>query len=99
MGSGAAAPLTGWTMIKLKRDRLAMRELDGRTMVLDLDSSTYFAVGGSGVVVLTALQAADASTDDLVAQVVAEYAVSADTARADVLTFLADLEVAGLIER
>jgi hypothetical protein len=86
-------------MIKLKRDRLAMRELDGRTMVLDLDSSTYFAVGGSGVVVLATLQAADASADELVARVLAEYTVPEETARADVHTFLADLEAAGLIER
>jgi hypothetical protein len=86
-------------MIKLKRERIAMRQLDGRTMILDLDSSTYFAVGGSGVVVLSALQAVDSSEDDLVSRVLDEYSVPAETARSDVLSFLDELEAADLIER
>lgn len=82
----------------LRQDGLTAREVDGTLMVLDLTTSQYFGIRGSGRVVYDALTA-ETSVEDLVRAVTSEYDIDADTARADVEAFIAKLDEAGLLVR
>jgi len=83
--------------MKLRADNLSAREIDGDIVVLDLTSSQYFTVSGSGVVIFERLEAG-ATEDELVAAVCAEYDVEPERARPDVRAFVQHLVAAGLID-
>jgi hypothetical protein len=83
--------------MKLRQDNVSARQIDGEIVVLDLTSSQYFTVAGSGVLLYERL-AAGASEDELVAAMLAEYDVDALVARADVIAFVKKLTDAGLVE-
>jgi hypothetical protein len=65
-------------------------------VVLDLDSSQYLTVRGSGVY-LFELLGVERDRDELVAALLARFEVDEGTARDDVDRFLADLADAGLL--
>jgi hypothetical protein len=65
-------------------------------VVLDLDSSQYLTVRGSGVY-LFELLGVERDRDELVAALLARFEVDEGTARDDVDRFLADLAEAGLL--
>jgi Coenzyme PQQ synthesis protein D (PqqD) len=85
-------------MIRTTRVRksLTWRKVGDSIVVLDLDSSTYLSIEGSGVVVWE-LVAAGAPVDAIVDALVAEYDVDIDEARADVIAFLDDLQARSLL--
>ncbi len=84
--------------MRVRQDGLTAREVDGTLMVLDLTTSQYFGIRGSGRVVYDAL-AEDVDVDDLVEAVTSEYAVDEAVARADVEAFVRKLDEAGLLVR
>lgn len=83
--------------MKLRQDNISARRIDDEIVVLDLASSQYFTVTGSGVLLFDMLTAG-ATESELVAGVLAEYAVDAETARVDVVAFVGHLTAAGLVE-
>jgi hypothetical protein len=80
----------------LRSDNLTWREVGDEVVVLDLSSSTYLAVNGSGAVLWKAL-AEGASAGELQDTLMRQYDIEADTARRDVGAFLDDLRSRGLL--
>lgn len=83
--------------VQLRRTGLSSREIGGELIVLDLDSSRYLSVRGSGVLLVELLRTAHRPAD-LVAALTQRFAVDEDIARRDVARFLAELDAAGLLE-
>jgi hypothetical protein len=69
---------------------ITARALDDQVVVLDLETSLYLNVTGAGAVVWPLL-VAGTTLDAMVDAVLEVYDVEPDVARADLLTFLADL--------
>ncbi|HEX3731410.1 MAG TPA: PqqD family protein [Mycobacteriales bacterium] len=81
---------------RLREGGLSSCSVGGELVVLDLDSSQYLTIRGSGVYLFELLGVAR-HRDDLVAALLARFEVDECTARADVDRFLADLAEAGLL--
>ena len=84
--------------MRLRSEGLTAREVDGTLMVLDLASSQYFGIRGSGRLLYDELATGERSVDDLVESVTGVYDVDDVTARADVEDFVSRLRGAGLLE-
>jgi hypothetical protein len=82
---------------RLRTKDLTWQELDGEVVVLDLRSSTYFVVNGSGAR-LWDLLADEATLEELAGELRAAYALPADVATAHVEDFLRSLERSGLLD-
>ena len=83
--------------MRLRDEGLTWRRVGDDIMVLDLDSSTYFSVGGAGAFLFETLSGRDLGQDELVAAVLAEFEADEDTVRRDVDRFLRELGDAGLL--
>jgi hypothetical protein len=83
--------------MKLRADNVSARRIDGEIIVLDLMSSQYFTVSGSGVLLYERL-VVGATEEELVEAVLEEYDVDARRALADVTQFVQQLMTAGLVE-
>lgn len=83
--------------MRLRRRDVSVRELDGETVVLDLATSRYLVVNGSGTVLLGHLDGGK-SEAELVDALVAEFAVDQATARRDVHAFVGSLHELGLLD-
>jgi hypothetical protein len=81
---------------RLREGGLSSCSVGGELVVLDLDSSQYLTVRGSGVY-LFELLGVERDRDELVAALLARFEVDEGTARDDVDRFLADLADAGLL--
>jgi hypothetical protein len=66
-------------------------------MVLDLDTNTYHALGGSGALLYRLMRERDHSEDELVQRVVDTYETDEQLVRRDVRRFLVTLADAGLL--
>lgn len=84
-------------MLRIRRDGVAWSDLGNEIVILDLRSSTYFAVRETGAFLMNAL-VAGASAETLVDQLLSRYDTTADTARIDVQQFLGELSRRDLIE-
>lgn len=82
--------------MRLRDNGLSSRKVGGEVVVLDLDSSRYLTISGSGVLLFELLRE-EHDRDELVAAVLATFEVDEDTARLDVDAFIADLSDAGLL--
>jgi hypothetical protein len=74
------------------------RELDGETILLNLDTGIYFGLDKVGTDIWRAIVAA-ATLDDALAQVQAEYDVEPGTLRTDFLRLVDELLAKGLLQR
>ena len=83
--------------VRLRNESLVWSEVGEETVVLELDSSTYFTVKGSGTLIVRLL-AEGASEDSLVQSLTDAYEVDVATARADVERFLKELADVGMLE-
>jgi hypothetical protein len=92
----ADVPADGEATCSVGGPTVTWREVDGEIVVLDLDGSVYFGVNGAGAALWKQL-AGGADRNDLTATLVARDHLSATTARADVDTFLAELDRWGLL--
>lgn len=81
---------------RLRESGLSSCSVGGELVILDLDSSQYLTIRGSGVY-LFELLGVERDRDELVAALLARFEVDEGTARADVDRFLADLAEAGLL--
>jgi hypothetical protein len=80
----------------LRTEGTTWRELDDQIVVLDLDSSVYLNVTGSGAVVWELL-ARGTSLDAMLAAVLEVYDVEPEAARSDLLAFLDELTTRQLL--
>lgn len=71
-------------------------DMDGERVMMSLDQGAYFGLGGIGGTIWDMLDQ-PRSIGELEAQVMAQYAVDAETCRTDVAAFLADMERNGLV--
>lgn len=71
-------------------------DMDGERVMMSLDQGAYFGLGGIGGTIWDMLDQ-PRSIAELEAQVMAQYAVDAETCRTDVAAFLADMERNGLV--
>ncbi len=91
MGQGGKRP----ERLRL-RDGLPWREVDGSVVVLDLESSSYFAVNRTGTRLWPQLQEG-ATFDELCAALAEEEEIDLERARADVVCFIAELRRQALL--
>ena len=80
------------------RPHVHARRFDADVVVVDLAGGKYFALDEVGAVVWEKLVGA-ASVEEVVEPRVADYAVTAETARADVVRLVDALLAAGWLER
>lgn len=73
--------------MQLRSDGLSYREIDGETVILDLQNSQYVRVNRSGTVLLRCLRV-PCTPEDLVAALQAEFELSESQARSDVAQFV-----------
>ncbi len=80
---------------RLRRD-LTWRVVGGSTLVLDVRTSQYLSVSGSGIVIWGML-AEGTTRDQIVARLLDEFEVDFDTAAMHVDKFIDDLSQRGLL--
>ncbi|MBW3574829.1 MAG: PqqD family protein [Actinobacteria bacterium] len=84
--------------LRLREDAVDWREVEGEVVALDRISSTYLAINAAGAVLWPAL-VRGTGEDELVALLLAEFAVDEVRARADVEAFLSMLAQRDLLEQ
>jgi len=72
------------------------RPVGDETVLLDLESGTYFGLDGVGQRIWSSVEAGE-TLGDAVDAIVAEYEVDRDRAEADVIAFAANLVERGLL--
>jgi hypothetical protein len=82
--------------LKLRREALEWREVDGEVVALDVGAAEYLAANPTGAVLWRAL-ADGCSRDDLVAALVRAFRVDDQTAERDVDRFLGTLRERDLL--
>ena len=84
-------------MIVSASGQTLIRELDGESVLLDLDSGMYYGLNQVATVVWSRMVAAsEVAVDRLVADVVEEFAVEPDVARREVEAFVEALRASRL---
>lgn len=83
--------------MRLRRDGIAWRELDGAGVLLDLRSSQYLSTNAVGTLILGLLQE-DRSPSELMDAVADAYDVERHVVERDVEDFLAELRSKDLID-
>jgi hypothetical protein len=84
--------------MRLRDSGLSSRKVGGEVVVLDLESSQYLTISGSGVLLFELLRE-EHDLDELVAALLTAFEVDEATAHRDVDAFIADLSDAGLLSR
>jgi hypothetical protein len=84
-------------IVSIKGD-VMVRELDGEAVLLDLDSGVYFGFNAVATLIWSRMSAVGAvAFDQLVVQVVGEFAVDPREAERDVGIFVEALRANGLV--
>jgi hypothetical protein len=84
------------TVVK-RSDNQVFCVLDDEVALLNLDRACYFGLNDTGAHIWQSLET-PRSIEDLCQAVLAQFEVTADVCRQDVLDFLASMQEAGLIE-
>jgi hypothetical protein len=81
----------------MRRDGVACSDLGSEIVILDLDTSSYFAASASAAVLVNAL-IDGASEEDLVGRLLDSYEVAPADAATDVEAFLMQMRTRNLLE-
>ena len=84
-------------ILRLNRDALDWREVDGEVVALDRRQSMYLAINRSGAALWPAL-AEGATRAALVERLVERYGIDAEAAARDVDAFVGELRREGFLE-
>ncbi len=84
--------------MRLRSADLSWQRLGEDAVLLDLRTSTYFAVNATGADLVDALATGERTASELEALLLADYDVDAPQASADVAALLADLRERELLE-
>ena len=83
--------------MKLRSDDLVWQKVDSDVVVLDLRTSIYFRINGSGAT-LWEMLATDATATELEAVLISSYGISSEKAKSDVKAFIDDARGRGFLE-
>lgn len=83
--------------LRLNRDALEWREVEGELVALDVDAAEYIAANRAGATIWRKL-AESATREELVAALVARFEVDETTAAGDVDRFVATLRERNLLD-
>ena len=83
--------------IKLREGAASWREIDGETILLDLESSKYLGLNRAGTVLWPAI-VHGSSKDELTQRLAAEFELDPDQAARDVDAFIAACRERNLLE-
>ena len=83
--------------LKLREGAAAWQEIDGETVLLDLEHSRYLGVNATGTLIWRAL-AAGTTRDELVMQLQREFGISEAQAGVDVDSFVVDCASRNLLQ-
>lgn len=83
--------------MRLRHSDISYQEIDGQLVILDLQSSKYLLINGSGAF-LASLMATEQTVDTLSAALVDHYDIDAGQAHDDVMAFTRELEERHLLE-
>jgi Coenzyme PQQ synthesis protein D (PqqD) len=86
------------TQLRLRRDALQWREVDGEVIALEGRAATYLAANATGTVLWRAL-ATGTTRADLVATLVEQFGIDKARASDDVDAFLRELAAQDLLEQ
>ena len=89
------SPVVSLSDAAIKRDVVA-RAVGDETMLLDLETGTYFTLNPVGTLVWRGLERAE-SVDQIVERIVSEYDAPAAQVKSDVAQLLGDLTRRGLV--
>ncbi len=84
--------------MRLRSADLSWQRIGEDAVLLDLRTSTYFAVNATGADLVDALATGERTASDLEALLLAEYDVDATRAAADVAALLTELQGRELLE-
>lgn len=84
--------------MRLRSTDLSWQRIGEDAVLLDLRTSTYFAVNATGADLVDALASGERTASDLEALLLAEYDVDGPRARTDVAALLAALQERELLE-
>lgn len=83
--------------VKIREGATVGREIDGETVLLDLESSVYLGLNRTGTLLWPAMVAG--TTEDALAEALVDaFGISADQAAADVAAFVTSCRARGLLE-
>jgi deoxyribose-phosphate aldolase len=82
----------------IDRKRIAWDEIDGETLIINVETGFYFSLDDVGSLIWSML-ADGADEPDMVARIVSEYAVEESTARDDLQALIDALADEELVER
>lgn len=85
------------SIYRMRRDGVACSDLGSEIVILDLETSSYFAASSSAAVLVNAL-IEGASEEDLVGRLLDSYEVAPADAAADVEAFLTQMRTRNLLE-
>lgn len=85
------------TVARLRREGVITSDLGSEIVILDLDSSTYFSVRGTGAVLLNRL-VQGATVESMAEELTTTYDAEYEVALVDVREFVADLTERRLVE-
>jgi hypothetical protein len=85
------------SQIKLREGAASWREIDGETILLDLDSSKYLGLNRAGTVLWPAI-VQGSSREELVALLATEFDLDAERAARDADAFIAACRERNLLE-
>lgn len=80
-----------------RTDSLSSVDVNGESVILNVDSGTYFGLDGVGARIWSLLES-PVTYGELVRVVVNEYEVDRDTAESDIADLVRELEQKGLVE-
>jgi len=84
--------------VRLRDTNLTWRRTGEEIVMLDVDTSKYFALNGSGALLWEVLSDADRDQGELQSWLEEKYGIDPDQARADVELFVTTLREHGLID-
>jgi len=84
--------------LKLREDEVVWQDVDDDLVVLDLRSSTYFKLNGTGALLWDLLRE-PTSQQDLVEALMSKYGIDEDRATSDVDAFIDSLTQKKLLDR
>ncbi len=79
------------------REGLVVEEVDGESVILDLEGDRFYGLNEVGAVIWERLEDQGATMEELVDAVVGSFDVERQRAHADTRAFVKDLNEAGLI--
>ena len=88
--------ITGESRVVAARDQVSC-DLDGEAAILNLATGVYYGLDSIGATIWQQIQT-PATVNDVRAALMKAYDVDAETAEADLLSFLAEMMKEGLVE-